>query len=103
MLDLIGGRVLSVIDADTFELRVFYQAPGNSFACQRIEQILVASIDLAELDTDDRALKKVALEARLLGRMVICEVLSRDPHRRLVCCVHTRDQTAPPTSYPVNQ
>ncbi len=96
MLDLIGGRVRSVIDAGTFELQVFYQDPGNSFACYPTEQILIASIDLPELEMKEGARKKVAVEARLLGRMVVCEVLSRDLHRRLVCCVHTRDQTEPP-------
>jgi endonuclease YncB( thermonuclease family) len=102
MLDLIGGRVLSVIDGDTFELQVFCQDPGNSFECQRTEQILIASIDRPELGMEEGARKKLAVEARLLGRMVVCEVLSRDRRRRLVCCVHTRDQSKPPGVEAVN-
>ncbi len=95
MLDLIGGRVLSVTDADTFELQVFYQDPGNSFACYPTEQILIASIDLPELAREEGPRRKLAVQARLLGRMVVCEVLSRDRQRRLVCCVHAQDQTEP--------
>ncbi len=95
-MDLRGGRVLSVIDADTFELQVWYQDPGNSFECQPIEQILIASIDLPELGMKEGARTRRAIEARLLGHMVVCEVLSRDRQRRLVCCVHAQDQTELP-------
>ncbi len=100
MLDLIGGRVLSVIDAGTFELQVFYQDPGNSFACYPTEQILIASIDLPEIEKEEGTARKLAVQARLLGRMVVCEVLSRDRQRRLVCCVHAKDQTEPPDPDP---
>ncbi len=96
MLDLIGGRVLSVIDGDTFELQVLYQEPGNSFVCQRIEQIRVVSIDLPELGLKQGPRQPSAVEARLLGHMVVCEVLSRDRYQRLVCCVHARAQNEPP-------
>jgi len=96
MFNLIGGRVMSVTDGDAFELLVLYQDPGNSFRCQRIEQILVASIDLPELSPHAGACHTAPLRARLLGRMVVCEVLSRDHRGRLVSCVHARDQSQSP-------
>ena len=90
MTDMIRGIVTNVVDGDTFDLSVAYQAIGNEHEYDDEERIRIANIDAPELPSEPGKRAKKDLEDAILNRSVQCEVQARDAYGRLVSKVKVR-------------
>jgi len=87
MQDIIFGMVDSVIDGDTFIIKVKEANKSNQSNYNRWERIRIANIITEELDTLNGKRDKVKLESVVQGRVVSCSVKSRDTFGRVVADV----------------
>ena len=87
MQDIIFGMVDSVIDGDTFIIKVKEANKSNQCNYNRWERIRIANIVAEELDTSNDKRDKAKLESVVRGRVVSCSVKSRDTFGRVVADV----------------
>ena len=87
MQDIIFGMVDSVIDGDTFIIKVKEANKSNQSNYNRWERIRIANIITEELDTLNGKRDKVKLESVVQGKVVSCSVQSRDTFGRVVADV----------------
>lgn len=87
-MDTIRGRVFSIIDGDTFDMRVTHVGKQNRYKYNDIERIRIAEIDEPELNTLTGRRSRALLQQKLHGREVRCYVQARDEYDRIVARVH---------------
>ncbi len=88
MYDSIKGKVIEIIDGDTFKMNVTQQDESNKYKYNPQEIIRIADTNAPELDSLPGQLAKISLEKRLLNKNVRCKVKSRDRYGRLICDVN---------------
>jgi len=82
-MDTIRGRVFSIIDGDTFDMRVTHVGKQNLYKYDDIERVRIAEIDEPELNTPAGPRSKQKLQ----GKEVRCYVQARDEYGRIVAKV----------------
>ena len=87
MVDIIQGKVTEVIDGDTFDMSVSGRGANNSETYNNTERIRLADVNAPELGSPAGQQAKQDLETRIGGKIVKCEIQSRDSFGRLVCKV----------------
>ena len=87
MVDIIQGRVTKVIDGDTFDMNITGVGANNSETYNATERIRLADMNAPELRTTTGQKAKQNLKAKIGGKIVKCNVQSRDSYGRLVCKV----------------
>ena len=87
MADIVEGPVTSVVDGDTFDMRVTHIGTKNKIKYNDVERIRIAGIDAPELDTVAGKHSKEALQKKFSGKTVRCTVQARDTYHRLVADV----------------
>ena len=87
MTDTIRGPVISIVDGDTFDMKVTHVGKNNEYEYNDIERIRIADIDEPELRIPAGQRSKEILERKLKGKEVRCYVQSRDIYGRIVANV----------------
>jgi len=87
MTDVIWGKVVKVIDGDTFDIKVTHVRRGNQYEYSTKERIRIEGIDPAELPSLAGRRAKRDLERALKGKSVRCDIRARDTYGRLICGV----------------
>ena len=87
MTDVIQGPVIDVIDGDTFEIEVAKVGKDNEYEYNEVERIRIADIDAPELNTGAGKRSKAALQRKLKGKEVRCDVQARDKYGRIIAKV----------------
>ncbi len=90
MLDAIRGPVESVIDGDTFEMRVAYYNRNNKynkFQYGAYERIRLADSNAPELNTKAGRIAKERLKLKLGRKEVRCYIQARDTYGRLIATI----------------
>ena len=83
-MDQIKGKVVRVIDGDTFDVRVTHVKRTNQYNYNDFERIRIAKINASELGTAKGSIAKRKLLLKLNGRSVLCSIRSRDVFGRLI-------------------
>ena len=84
MADIIEGPVTTVVDGDTFDMKVTRTGENNRAKYNDRERVRIADTDAAELPTAAGKQAKEALERKLGGKEVRCHVEARDAYGRVV-------------------
>lgn len=84
MADTIRGKVIEVIDGDTFDMTVTHTGKGNKIKYQDHERIRIEGIDAPEINTDAGKKAKKALEGKLKRKEVRVTISARDTFGRIV-------------------
>jgi len=87
MSDTIRGPVISIVDGDTFDMKVTHTGLDNREKYNNQERIRIADIDEPELNTSAGQRSKEKLQRKLLGKEVRCTVQARDSYGRIVAKV----------------
>jgi len=87
MADTIRGPVTSIVDGDTFNIKVTHTGKENKEKYNNNERIRIAEIDAPELNTPAGRRSKEQLEKKLSGKEVRCYVQARDTYSRIVAKV----------------
>ena len=87
MADTIRGPVTSIVDGDTFDMKVSHVGRSNENKYNDNERIRIADIDEPELNTPDGKRSKDKLEKKLKGKEVRCYIQARDSYARIVANV----------------
>lgn len=87
MTDVIWGKVVKVIDGDTFDIKVTRVRRGKQYEYGTKERIRIEGIDTAELPSLAGRRAKRDLERALKGKSVRCDIGARDTYGRLICRV----------------
>ncbi len=88
MTDTIAGTVTTVIDGDTFDLRVYHRGGTNSRNYGDNERVRIANINAPEINEPGGKRSKDALTKKILDKTVVCYIQARDTYGRLVSEVH---------------
>jgi len=88
MADTIYGKVTTVIDGDTFDMRIDRVDGNDEYEYNTYEQIRIFGLDAAELGCIKGQQAHSSLVSEIGNRMVRCDVRSRDVYRRLVAIVY---------------
>ena len=65
MADIIRGKVINIVDGDTFDITVTYASKDNKYSYVDDERVCIEDIDEPELKTIDRKRSKYNLEKKL--------------------------------------
>lgn len=87
MTDTIRGLVISIVDGDTFDMRITHVGKNNEYKYNDTERIRIADINEPELRSPTGQRSKEILERKLKGKEVRCYVQSRDIYGRIVANV----------------
>lgn len=87
MSDTIRGKVIDVIDGDTFDITVTHIGENNTHEYNGEERIRIANIDAPELKAPSGKRSKELLVNKLVGKEVCCYVQARDTYGRIVANV----------------
>lgn len=82
-MEKIEGKVLKVIDGDTFDAEIV----SRTLSYNRYETIRINGIDTPEIGDKGATNATDRLSNRILGRVVSLDVHARDVYGRLVCDV----------------
>ena len=88
MAGTIRGPVTSIVDGDTFDMKVSHVGKSNENKYNDNERIRIADIDKPELNTPAGKRSKEKLERKLKGKEVRCYVQARDSYGRIVAKVN---------------
>ena len=83
-MDIIEGKVIRIIDGDTFEIKVSKQYKDNEYEYNPVERIRIRGKDAPELTTPAGNKSKEQLKRKLLHKKVRCYIHSRDKFGRLI-------------------
>ena len=84
MFDTVRGPVTSIVDGDTFDMKVTQFGNHNKYEYNDNERVRIADIDAPELNEPGGKRSKEALAKKLNGKEVLCRVKSRDTYKRIV-------------------
>ncbi|MCD6385483.1 hypothetical protein J7M23_06855 [Candidatus Sumerlaeota bacterium] len=87
MSDVIWGDVKNIVDGDTFDLKVTHVGKNNVEKYNNEERIRIEDVNAPEIPSAAGKRSKDALEKKLLGKYVRCDIRARDTYGRLVCKV----------------
>ena len=87
MPDIIEGKVIRIIDGDTFEMRVTRVGQSNTYSYNELERIRMANVNTPELRSPGGLVAKANLRRSLLNKVVRCTVRTRDVYDRVVADV----------------
>lgn len=87
MQDLIYGIADSIIDGDTFILKVTETGESNQNNYSKWERVRIKSLDASELGALRGLRNKINLEKALQGKNVSCSVQTKDTNGRVVADV----------------
>lgn len=87
MLDIIKGTVTSVIDGDTFEIKVERIGTHNKFSYNTYERIRIAYLNAPELPSASGHRARSILARVILRKYVKCDIKARDHYGRLIANV----------------
>lgn len=87
MADTIRGKVINIVDGDTFDMTVTHTGKNNQHNYNDEERTRIANIDAPELKTPGGKRSKELLVNNLLGKEVRCYVQARDTYGRIVANV----------------
>ena len=83
-MDKIKGKVIDIIDGDTFEIKVTLFEKENEFKYYNKERILINEFDEQQLNTNFGERTKEKLEQLLIDKEVHVSINSRDKEGRIV-------------------
>lgn len=86
-MDTIRGLVTTIVDGDTFDVRVTHTGNQNKYQYSNVERIRIAEMDAPELSSLLGQRSKNYLQQKLLNKEVRCHVQSRDEYGRIVAKV----------------
>lgn len=84
MADTVKGKIIRVVDGDTFDLQITNVGNNNAYKYSNTERIRMAGKDEPELNTLLGLAVKRRITEKLLNKIVICEIQGRDTYGRLV-------------------
>ena len=84
MADIVKGKVIKVVDGDTFDLQITHIGNNNAYEYGTVERIRIAGKDAPELNTLLGLAVKRRVTEKLLNQIVTCEIQSKDVYGRLV-------------------
>ncbi len=87
MSDIISGIVSSLINADTFELKVITVGDGNRHSYAGIEKIKAVNFEIFNSADTGNSNAKPELEPKMLGAAVRCIIHGRDDHGNVLADV----------------
>ena len=82
--DMICGKVVRVIDGDTYEIEIKTQNRGNIFRYNKRERIRMENRLAPELDQWGGKKAKNELEKKIKGKNICIKVKARDKFGRLI-------------------
>ena len=88
MSDVLYGKVINVVDGDTFDLLVTNVAITSLNRYNQTERIRFAGTNAPEMNTPLGVVTKLELSSKILFKNVRCEVKARDIFHRVVCDVY---------------
>ena len=80
----VKGKVIKVIDGDTFDMTVTHVGKNNKYEYNDNERIRMSGFDAPELNTAQGQLDKEKLEKILLNMTVRVSINARDSYHRIV-------------------
>jgi endonuclease YncB( thermonuclease family) len=84
MADRISGLVTSVVDGDTFDVKVTWRSQYNQNNYGDSERVRINKIDAPELTNPGGLSAKEKLARRIDGKIVNLTIYSRDVYGRIV-------------------
>lgn len=83
-MDTIKGKVIAVIDGDTFDMTVTHIGKNNKYEYNNKERIRLSGFDAPELNTAQGQRDKTKLEKIILNKIVRVRIDARDTYHRVV-------------------
>jgi len=83
-MDTIKGKVIAVIDGDTFDMTVTHVGKNNKYEYNNKERIRFSGFDAPELNTAKGQRDKDELEPIILNKIVRVHIDARDSYQRVV-------------------
>ncbi len=83
-MDTIRGKVINIVDGDTFDMTVTHVGKNNEVKYNDQERIRIADTNAPEINTKSGITAKNILTSKLLNKEVRISVKSRDRYGRIV-------------------
>ena len=87
MNDTLYGRVIEILDGNSFYMEVLAQGRWNDDSYDDLEEVRLAGVYAPAGRNHDGASAEDYLRERLEGRVVLCDIRGRDAADRLVSAV----------------
>jgi endonuclease YncB( thermonuclease family) len=91
MLDVTIGFVATVVDGNTFTMRVTHIGNHNIFTYKNHETVRIANTTVASLSTIQGITAKMKLEAKMKDKKIRCQIHHRDQYNVLTADVEILD------------